>query len=439
MLFSCRRAAFLVFFMNIASASAAASAGVGADAPADDVCVDDTCVSMQRQVKLTSATQHNNGPPGPGGDPVTDDVSFDDGLSLMQKKLGLVTNTNRQAGGFEKGIERVVNGAALNHTSLVAVRANRFANGPATYGDAQCRCIGIDNIDGETIVQIGGGETLSMDADVGARCEKWEDGRHPSCLDGATPDWCVQPWCYVDPCDCDIPVLPKTSSYLPDASYQGLTLYYSYATCGGTDSWTGEHHQQACVNQMSEADCKAAGGAGNSEKCAWDGAKCGGAEVMGACNTERTSPLLGTEGCRCIGIANQPGETMVKIGGEMKPYPADTGASCQAWDETRHPACLASEPPGWCAQSWCYVDPCECGLETSPKVSSYLPDAKVEGKRVYYSYATCDSLDMWTEEHHEAACVNQQSEDACGEMEKCAWTGTKCLGREAAGDCMTPE
>merc|ERR1719446_1015832 len=323
--------------MNIASASAAASAGGGADAPADDVCLDDTCVSIQRQVKLTSATHHNNGPAGRRGDPVTDDVSYDDGLSLMQKKLGLVTNTNRQAGGFEKGIERVVNGAALNHTSLVGVRANHLANGPATYGDAKCRCIGIDNIDGETVVQIGDGKTLSMDADVGARCDKWEDGKHPSCLDGATPgkgnDWCAQPWCYVDPCDCDIPVLPKTSAYLPDGTYQGLPIYYSYATCGGTDSWTGEHHEKACVNQKSEADCKAAGGVENSENCAWDGAKCGGAEVMGACSAERASPLLGREGCRCIGIANQPGHTMVNIGGELKPYPADTGASCKAWDE----------------------------------------------------------------------------------------------------------
>jgi len=96
MLFSRRRTAFLVVFMSVAIVSVgAASAGFGADAPADDVCFDDNCASMQKELTLTTATHHNAGQAGPGGDPVTDDVSFDDGLTLMQKKLRLMTSTNR--------------------------------------------------------------------------------------------------------------------------------------------------------------------------------------------------------------------------------------------------------------------------------------------------------------------------------------------------------
>jgi len=81
--------------MNIAICPVgAASAGSGADAPTDDVCLDDTCASMRRQSEPTIAAQQSAGPAGSGGDPVIDDVTFDDGLSLIQKKLGLMTSTN---------------------------------------------------------------------------------------------------------------------------------------------------------------------------------------------------------------------------------------------------------------------------------------------------------------------------------------------------------
>merc|ERR1719269_386226 len=58
------------------------------------------------------------------------------------------------------------------------------------------------------------------------------------------------------------------------------------------------------------------------------------------------------------------------------------------------------------------------------------------GKTLYYSYTTCGSEDLFTEKYNKEACVNQKSPAECQAMGgKCAWTGTRCLGRELAETC----
>jgi len=311
-----------------------------------------------------------------------------------------------------------------------------------TYGNPKCPCVGFDNVNGVTKVAIDRDTQADYPADLGARCDAWDNDRHPhSCVEedqkpGAGKGWCAQQWCYVDPCNCDIPVLPKTSAYLPDSTFQGKPVYYSYATCGGEDLWTKENHKDACVNQDSEKTCWAL------EKCAWDGSKCGGKEVNSQCNKKLHGFTWGMASCRCVGIDNQPGSLDVDIGdGKMVAYPADVGATCQTWDHKRHPECKkpAGERPLWCLDKWCYVDPCSCNHAVPPKTSAYLPDAKYQGKPVYYSYATCGSTDQWTTENHKMSCVNQDSEKACEQLkDKCAWTGKECLGKELVDLCHAP-
>mmetsp|Transcript_11533 Transcript_11533/g.30593 ORF Transcript_11533/g.30593 Transcript_11533/m.30593 type:complete len:379 (-) Transcript_11533:194-1330(-) len=264
----------------------------------------------------------------------------------------------------------------------------------AFFGDTLCPCIGFDNIQGETTVvfEEGGQETaVAYPADLGARCEPWDDGRHASCKEGATPGfgqgWCAQQWCYVDPCNCAIPVLPKMSTYSPDALYRGKPLFFSYATCGGEDAWS------------------------------------------------KGVPEVGTPGCRCIGFDNVPGTTEMNIEGQMVAYPAEVGGSCKAWDKATHPMCSGGDPkklPKWCAQEWCYVDPCTCELagDIPPKVSMYLPKATFTGKGLYYSYETCEGKDYFTKTVHLKACVNQVEKGDCDKLSRCAWTGNKCLGAE---------
>merc|ERR1719316_29030 len=44
--------------------------------------------------------------------------------------------------------------------------------------------------------------------------------------------WCDDPWCYIDPCNCNSPKQFK-SDYFPD------TLHYTYLTCGDEDTYSG--------------------------------------------------------------------------------------------------------------------------------------------------------------------------------------------------------
>merc|ERR1719220_421208 len=115
-------------------------------------------------------------------------------------------------------------------------------------------------------------------ADVGAHCEAWDDNRHVRCKEGAAPGagkgWCAQSWCYVNPCNCDIDVLPKIAVYNSEATYRGKPLFWSYTTCGGKDMFS------------------------------------------------KKDPELGHAKCRCIGFGGMSGTMEVSFdGGETVEYP----------------------------------------------------------------------------------------------------------------------
>jgi len=144
------------------------------------------------------------------------------------------------------------------------------------WGAESCRCVGFYPQDGITKVTIDG-KLVNYPADTGATCAKWEEGRHPRCKGKSPPSWCSQAWCYVDPCSCKSEIPPKLSSYLPNSSYQGKPIYYSYATCGGSDSYTAEV-KGACVNQKSSGDCT------KLKNCAWTGKECLGKDLVKDCS-----------------------------------------------------------------------------------------------------------------------------------------------------------
>lgn len=107
----------------------------------------------------------------------------------------------------------------------------------AHWGDEKCRCIGMEGQQGTVQVSYGN-EAYTYPADMGSRCHTWEADVHPSCTKDGAPDWCHQKWCFVDPCSCNLDTPSKGSAYLPDAKHQGKPIHYSYATCGGVDSWS---------------------------------------------------------------------------------------------------------------------------------------------------------------------------------------------------------
>lgn len=329
------------------------------------------------------------------------------------------------------------------HSSGLLAPKKRHTSGPV-YGASGCQCVGIDNVKGEVQVLISDkfGKT-SFPAETGAACDTWDIvGAHPDCEQGTDrnfsrtndkdPSWCSQPWCYVDPCKCDLGT-PVVSAYLPDATYQGHPVYYSYDTCGGQDSYTASSHKTACVNQKTEGACTAL------PKCAWNGKTCAGKEVHGVCNAPLDAKLFGAENCRCIGIDKLEGSIEADLGKSGKvPFPASYGAQCAAHDKTSHPDCKGANPPEWCDKAWCFIDPCDCQQEEPPKVTAGWLGSTVnfQGKTLYYSYTSCGAEDLFTEKFNKGACMNQKSEAACGALApKCTWTGTRCLGKELASTC----
>lgn len=323
--------------------------------------------------------------------------------------------------------------ASLTRSTAVALRTSSSATG---YGSLACPCVGFENVGGTTVAYLGDKKTVDYPLEMGGSCEAWDNGFHPSCKKGADPGkgngWCAQKWCYVDPCNCNIPVPPKISSYMPKATYQAKPVYYSYATCGGKDTWTSEHHEAACVNQKTAGACE------GLDKCAWSGSKCLGKEVLGQCTQKLHGFTWGMGNCRCIGIDGRDGTMDALIGKKTVSFPSETGGTCEAWDSARHPDCLKPDAPKWCSQTWCYVDPCSCQLNTPPVVSSYVPDGLYQGRPIYFSYETCGSADTYTAGFHKEACKNQKTEKDCTKLKKCGWTGKECLGKDLVEVCTRP-
>ncbi|CAK0849470.1 unnamed protein product [Prorocentrum cordatum] len=110
------------------------------------------------------------------------------------------------------------------------------------YGSSQCQCIGI-NSEGTMKISVNG-TTLDYPRATGSSCQAWDSQRHPDCQSSSSPSWCRSSWCYVDAASCDLrgAQAPEVSLYLQDARFQGRQLYYSYATCGSTDTWTADRH-----------------------------------------------------------------------------------------------------------------------------------------------------------------------------------------------------
>jgi len=147
------------------------------------------------------------------------------------------------------------------------------------------------------------------------------------------------------------------------------------------------------------------------------------------------SAKLGNEDCKCIGVMLN-GSVPVPVGNDTVMYPAEIGSRCAAWEQDRYPGCVGvDDPPDWCTQKWCYVDPCKCKLPVPPKQSTV--NYKFQNKTLYWSYATCGSIDAFSE-GLENACVNQLDEGSCTDLEDCAWDGKQCLGKDLVTDCNNP-
>lgn len=282
-------------------------------------------------------------------------------ISFMESSAAMLEGTCSNAASSAKGMGLM----QLRKEATMQIRH---------FGDDRCPCIGIDNLTGSTTVVVHGNTRAEYPADTGAHCAAWDNNRNPLfCSQGQVPGvdhgWCAQSWCYVDPCNCNLDMKPKATSYLPDGQYQGRPMYYSYATCGGEDTWSAQREQKAKVADDSMCE-------------------------------KQDYPLQagGKSECKCIGIDGEDGFVRFTVSGTPLTFPASTGATCSAWDFASNPTCAgnSTEIPEWCAKKWCFVDPCSCSTAVPPKLSTYLPFASIRGRPVYFSYDTCGDEDLWT-------------------------------------------
>jgi len=235
---------------------------------------------------------------------------------------------------------------------------------------------------------------------------------------------------------------PEVSLYLQDARFRGLPLYYSYATCSSTDSWTADNHVEACSSRKAEADCGRL-----SSKCGWTGSTCVGKELAARIlgDPAAVSEEFGQESCPCIGFSGISGSTVASsgLGGVRRDsvaYSASVGSSCQAWDKNANSRCSGVVDAWWCKQSWCYVDPCTCtSARNLPRRAQLLTGgATVRGVPLFYSYETCGSMDAYSRTMNKASCPRHTTWHSCGKAaDTCYWHSTMgCVSnvfRESCG------
>jgi len=300
------------------------------------------------------------------------------------------------------------------------------------YGKDSCPCVGIENLKGYYATQESFYH-VQRSSETGATCQAWDDGKHPKCREEPTPAWCKQSWCYVDPCNCHLDVLPKQT--IVGVDYQGTPAYWSYNTCGGMDFFSADMSPEACVMQKDQGQCS------SKPKCAWNGKQCVGKELIETCTaaTKLDTSVHGEEDCRCVGLSGkETGKAFMFVNEkDLVKYPPSIGATCKAWEMDSHPECLkAGDKPAWCSAAWCFVDPCKCKTRSPPKaVMGANKDLRFQGKTAYWSYETCGSMDSWTASHSSEYCPSQKSQGACSKMDKCGWNGKECLGKALVDIC----
>jgi hypothetical protein len=163
---------------------------------------------------------------------------------------------------------------------------------PGKYGDQDCRCVAFGGkTNGQAVRYIDENTDVPYDPNVGSECKPWEMEAHPDCKkDGAKPAWCSESWCYVDPCKCNIAVPPKAvMSVATYERFQGKTAYWSYATCGSVDHWSGKMKKEYCYTYATQASCE------GMKKCVWASGKCMPTALGKICAQQKETGILGIE------------------------------------------------------------------------------------------------------------------------------------------------
>jgi len=128
----------------------------------------------------------------------------------------------------------------------------------ASTGNAVCPCISptladwTDGATGMLKATVGAKEYLYDAAYGKASCLAHDSDKPPVCATSAgavnanRPDWCAKSWCYVDPNNCAATISKAQSLFLAGST----NIYYSYQTCGASNSFTSWQSSNSEARQM---------------------------------------------------------------------------------------------------------------------------------------------------------------------------------------------
>lgn len=145
----------------------------------------------------------------------------------------------------------------------------------AVLGFPTCQCLGKNNLgltktnctydwqDDEgrcTITSPNATQFLYYPGTYGESCQPHLEPGDPKCFDvNATPPvakrqaeqagYCNDPWCYIDPCACDVKATPSSFFQVEPA------LTYSYATCKAKNTFVAESDNADTTIEVGEAAC----------------------------------------------------------------------------------------------------------------------------------------------------------------------------------------
>eukprot|EP00928_Gymnodinium_smaydae_P053426 TRINITY_DN37417_c0_g1_i1.p1 TRINITY_DN37417_c0_g1~~TRINITY_DN37417_c0_g1_i1.p1 ORF type:complete len:229 (+),score=25.62 TRINITY_DN37417_c0_g1_i1:74-688(+) len=152
----------------------------------------------------------------------------------------------------------------------------------------------------------------------------------------------------------------------------------------------------------------------------------------------------GNESCPCLGAIYPEGSAIIAdINGTKVPLSTELLSYCGTWETSNRPPFADGTTSDYecshkaCGNNFCYVDPCRCTPDFLPTLSAYFADLTINGRRLFYSYVTCGSEDLFTEENHKTACRMQKDEFACtSSSNKCVWKADlgRCMAEEFAGE-----
>mmetsp|Transcript_41391 Transcript_41391/g.74956 ORF Transcript_41391/g.74956 Transcript_41391/m.74956 type:complete len:468 (-) Transcript_41391:97-1500(-) len=252
-------------------------------------------------------------------------------------------------------------------------------------GTTKYECDSDSAVNGRCVKAVLGGQEYDYPSTYGEGCGIHAEPGVPECQTVPPEAWCLTPWSYINPCTCFADDVAQ-STYFPN-----VTSFYSYAACGGTDTYTPGNVITASI--LASVGCPSPAPPPVSP-ANWPGTR--GFEGVCECMEIPAEHRVACDGPIAQGVglcANASGGLLTKNYGSMCGIHASLfNRSCYSapadpdsmWTNVCDPPTITVGcREDFCDTAWCYVDPCTCD------VADKQPSIDFPGSGLYYSYLNC--------------------------------------------------